>query len=169
MGYDTRVTGEIMFSPPLTWPEIKADRFNLKGHYDVMINPLGDVRDTDSGQEIVITADRLMPSWEEKGTYHALVEHVQKFIDVYGVGRTFTGHLDCEGEEQPDMWRVVIRDGHAVTVRAAVLWPEDATDLAEAVANATIQADEDSLVKVVIASHELATKLRKQFFEESGD
>lgn len=163
MGYNTRVTGEITFAPPLTWSEIKADKFNLQGHYAVMINPRRDVTDTDTSQETVITADRLLPSWEEKSRYDELVEHVQKFIDVYGFGRTFTGYFDCVGEEQPDMWRVVIRDGTATVVRAVVLWPEDVTDLAEAVATAVLAQNADALVEVVMSAQELLTKLRKQF------
>lgn len=54
-----------------------------------------------------------------------LVGEVQSAIDDFP-GHTFTGRLDCEGEENADMWRVVIRDGRAVRVEPRITWPEDA-------------------------------------------
>lgn len=140
MGYNTTVTGEIRFDPPLTWAEIKKDKFNLQNHYEVFIDPDKTIRETDEGQETIITADRLLPSWIDGKHYH-LEEHVQKFMDLYGTGRTFTGRFECVGEEQPDMWRLEVHDGRVAVTRAVVVWPEDTLGLYDVVRKKNPNAD----------------------------
>jgi hypothetical protein len=56
------------------------------------------------------TAVALVPTWEDSYKAYNLVEHVQEAIDAFP-DHTFTGRLDCEGDENTDLWRVVVRDG----------------------------------------------------------
>jgi hypothetical protein len=53
-----------------------------------------------------------------------LVTDAQAIIDV-SPGHVFTGRFDCEGEENADMWRLVIRNGRAVRIDAQIVWPDD--------------------------------------------
>lgn len=168
MSYNTRVTGEIRINPPLSWAEIKREKFHLEGHYEINLILDHDTRDTDTGQETVITGFLLKPDNEHAKNYH-IVEHLQRFADTYArKGRTLTGYFECEGEEQPDMWRLVIVEGKAKVVRAAVLWPEDVTDLAETIALAASSAEptQAMLGDVVVAAHALVTRLRETFAKQ---
>lgn len=40
------------------------------------------------------------------------------------VGITATGTVVCVGEEQPDIWRLVFKDGTVTTETARMVWPD---------------------------------------------
>lgn len=126
MGYYTRVTGELHIEPPLTWAEIKtvADSAFGDGCLDVTLDIREDTVDTDEGPLILKTAPALVPSWDEEYKAYNLVAHVQQAIDAFP-GHTFTGRLECEGEESGDLWRVVVRDGRAEKVTPRIVWPDE--------------------------------------------
>jgi hypothetical protein len=131
MGYTTCVDGEFAIEPPLTWNEIKASPFEPvgRGKYGAVGIDL-DLRveeasvDTDEGTLVRRTGTAL--AMREIDEYRArnLVEQVQSCIDLFP-GHAFTGRLDCEGEENTDMWRVVVRDGRAVKVTPRIVWPDE--------------------------------------------
>ncbi|MFF7096401.1 DUF6205 family protein [Streptomyces rubradiris] len=123
MGYNTSVDGEIRIEPPLTWREIKDSQFAGNG-LDVKLRIEVETVDTDEGPLMRKTAPALVPSWENKYKAYNLVAHVQQAIDTFP-GHTFTGRLNCEGEENGDLWRVVIRDGRAVKVTPRIVWPDE--------------------------------------------
>ncbi len=54
----------------------------------------------------------------------SLLDEVQVAIDAFP-GHDWSGRLDCEGEQNGDMWRVVIRDGRAVKVKPRIVWPDE--------------------------------------------
>lgn len=128
MGYNTSVEGSIAITPPLNWSQIKDSPFNpergrLDG-MDVVFAVDEETVDTHEGTLTRRTAEALVPAWEEAYKAYNLVKHVQQVIDAFP-GHDFTGHLECEGEENADMWRVVVRDGRAVKVTPRIVWPED--------------------------------------------
>jgi hypothetical protein len=126
MGYHTTVDGEIRIEPPLTWAEFKTSPFYGfdSCERDVRLKVDEEIVDTDEGQLIRRTAAALEGAWEGGFKAYHLMEHVQEAIDSFP-GHTFTGRLDCEGEEATDVWRVVIRDGVAVKVEPSIVWPDD--------------------------------------------
>lgn len=126
MGYCTRVTGEISIEPPLTWNEFKDSQFadGADSSMDVRLNVTEETVDTDEGQLIRKTAAVLIPSWDDSFKAYHLLEHVQRAIDEFP-SHTFTGRLDCEGEESGDLWRVVVRNGQATKVEPQLIWPDE--------------------------------------------
>jgi hypothetical protein len=128
MGYTTHVTGEFAITPPLTWPEFKDSEFaphNITETYDpdLILRVTEETVDTPDGPLLRRTATALaMRGIDEYRAYH-LLEQVQKAIDSFP-GHTFTGRLDCEGEDTGDLWRVLVRNGRAVKVEPEIVWPE---------------------------------------------
>jgi hypothetical protein len=123
MGYNTSVTGEIRIEPPLTWREFKDSPF-VGDSKDVRLRVEAETVDTDDGPLMRKTAVALAPAWEDSYKAYNLVEHVQQAIDAFP-GHTFTGRLECEGEENADLWRVTVRDGRAVRVEPRIVWPDE--------------------------------------------
>lgn len=130
MGYTTYVTGEFEITPPLTWNEFKDSEFaphNVKSSYEpgLILRVTEDSVDTDEGPLLRRTATALVMREISEYRERGLVQTVQRAIDSFP-GHTFTGRLECEGEENTDMWRVVIRDGRrAVRVEPRIIWPDD--------------------------------------------
>ena len=127
MGYNTSVSGEIRIEPPLTWREFKDSPFT-GNNKDVTLHVEADTVDTDDGPLMRKTATALVPTWEDSYKAYNLVEHVQEAIDAFP-GHTFTGRLDCEGEDNIDLWRVVVRNGRAVKVTPRIVWPDEDGEL----------------------------------------
>lgn len=129
MGYRTHVTGELNITPPLVWSEIRDTPFNASSldSYDGLMEVklrIQEVRvETDEGSLIRKTASTLIGAFEEGYKAYHLVDHVQMAVDAFP-GHTWTGRFDCEGEENGDLWRVVIRDGRAVKVTPRIVWPD---------------------------------------------
>ncbi|MEV4227264.1 DUF6205 family protein [Streptomyces bobili] len=129
MGYYTSVTGEIRIEPPLTWAEIKSNPLlpeteGGRSEYDVRLRIDEETVETDEGQMIRKTCSALVPAWDDSFKAYHLIEHVQFMVDTFP-GHTFSGRLDCEGEENGDLWRVVIRDGRAEKVTPRIVWPDE--------------------------------------------
>lgn len=129
MSYRTHVTGEFAITPPLTWNEFKDSKFtpeNVKGKWDVslVLRVAEDAVDTEEGPLLKRTATALAMREIDEYRERGLVAEVQSAIDSFP-GHTFTGRLDCEGEENTDMWRVVVRDGRAVRVEPRIVWPDE--------------------------------------------
>jgi hypothetical protein len=128
MGYTTHVRGEFAITPPLAWPEFKDSEFaphNITDRYDpeLVLRVSEETVDTDDGPLLRRTATALVMREIDEYRAYNLLDQVQKAVDAFP-GHTFTGRLDCEGEENTDIWRVVVRDGRAVTVEPRIVWPE---------------------------------------------
>ncbi|MEV5770126.1 DUF6205 family protein [Streptomyces antimycoticus] len=131
MGYITHVTGQFAIAPPLTWNEIKNSPFEPigRGAYgtadiDLTLRIDEEAVDTDEGQLVRRTASALVMPHIDEYRARGLVEQVQRCLDAFP-GHTFTGRLECEGEENTDLWRVVIRDGRAVKITPRIVWPDE--------------------------------------------
>lgn len=131
MGYYTTVEGEITITPPLAWNEFRNSPFNsasldtFDGMKNIKLRINEESVETDEGQLIRRSATALVAAWGDSSKYYYLVEHVQEAIDAFP-GHSFTGRLDCTGEEPGDIWRVIIRNGRATKVQPQLIWPADA-------------------------------------------
>jgi hypothetical protein len=123
VSYNTRVDGEIRIEPPLTWRDFKDSPF-FSNKKDVTFRVDEEPVTTDDGPLIRKTAVALVPTWEDSYKAYNLVAHVQEAIDAFPK-HTFTGRLECEGDENTDLWRVIIRDGRAVKVQPRIVWPDE--------------------------------------------
>lgn len=129
MGYHTYVTGEFEITPPLTWQEFKDSEFaphNIENTWepDLALRVVEEEADTEDGPLLRRTATALYMREIDEYRERGLVETVQRAIDSFP-GHTFTGRLECEGEENTDLWRVVIRDGRAVRIEPRIVWPDE--------------------------------------------
>ncbi|MBA4865966.1 hypothetical protein H1V43_32405 [Streptomyces sp. PSKA54] len=131
MGYITRVTGEFGITPPLTWTEIKSSPFEPVGRgaycaidIDLALRVEETSVDTEEGTLVRRTASALVMPYIDEYRARDLIEQVQRCLDLFP-GHTFTGRLECEGEENTDLWRVVIRDGRAVRIEPRIVWPDE--------------------------------------------
>lgn len=132
MSYTTHVRGEFTITPPLSWPEFKDSPFySATGEWDDLKRDviLLVSEDTNLVDASLIRRTATALAFAEISEYREenLVEHVQEAVDAFP-GHTFTGRLECEGEEDTDMWRVVIRDGRAVRVEPTITWPDESDD-----------------------------------------
>lgn len=136
MGYTTRVTGEFAIDPPLTWHEIKGSPFSFPSalgrivreyhanEFDLALRVNEETVDTEQGTLVRRTASALVMRQIDEYRERDLVQQVQRIIDLFP-GHTFTGRLECEGEENTDVWRVVVRDGRATRVEPRIVWPDE--------------------------------------------
>lgn len=129
MGYITHVTGEFAIEPPLTYSEFKDSPYSP--HYPAADDRLELVLrvdettvETDDGPLLRRTASALTMVEIDEYRAHGLLDAVQKAVDSFP-GHAFTGRLDCEGEENTDMWRVVVRDGRALKIVPQIIWPDE--------------------------------------------
>jgi hypothetical protein len=129
MGYTTHVVGEFAIEPPLTYAEFKDSKFapdNIVSSYNpsLALRVSEQVVEKEDGVFLRRTATALVMREIDEYRERGLVDEVQNAVDAFP-GHTFTGRLDCEGEENTDMWRVVVRDGRAVKVEPRIVWPDE--------------------------------------------
>lgn len=128
MGYYTAVSGELVASPPLTWAEFKDSPFLAPssgwGEREVKLRISEDTTETEEGQLIRRAAVALMPETDAASKFYNLLEHVQEALDAFP-GHTWSGRLECKGEEAGDLWRVVVRKGRAVRIEPTITWPDE--------------------------------------------
>lgn len=135
MGYRTRVEGEFQISPMLTWSEISASPFvqGKPGNGGILYKAKGidlellveeQEKPIDEGVAFIRTASRLVMPYIDEYKAYDLVEQVQKVVDMFP-DHTFSGELECEGEENTDIWRVEISGGRAVKVEPKIMWPKE--------------------------------------------
>ncbi|MYR60041.1 hypothetical protein GTY54_28690 [Streptomyces sp. SID625] len=131
MGYTTHVRGEFAIEPPLTWTEIKDSPFEavsthayLAHDIDLSLRVAETSIDTDEGALLRRTGTALVMREIDEYRERNLVQQVQQCIDLFP-GHTFSGRLECEGEENTDIWRVIVRDGRAVRVEPRIVWPDE--------------------------------------------
>jgi hypothetical protein len=129
MSYSTRVRGEFAIEPPLSWTEFKDSPFaphNIinRSNPDLVLQVEETTVDTSDGPLQRRTATALVMREIDEYNARNLLTQVQQAVDAFP-DRTFTGRLDCEGENNADMWRVVIRDGKATRIEPRIVWPDD--------------------------------------------
>lgn len=129
MGYITHVTGEFAIEPPLTYSEFKDSKFapdNITSSYtpSLVLRVSEQVVEKEDGVFLRRTATALVMREIDEYRERGLVDEVQSALDTFP-GHTFTGRLECEGDENTDMWRVVVRDGRASKVEPRIVWPDE--------------------------------------------
>lgn len=128
MGYVTHVKGEFSISPPLTWTEIKDTAYapdaNITERPDLFLRIDEESVDTAEGTLTRRSAAALVMREIDEYRAYDLLEQVQRAVDAFP-GHRWSGRLDCEGQENTDMWRVVIRDGKAQKVEPRIVWPDE--------------------------------------------
>jgi hypothetical protein len=131
MSYTTRVECEFAIEPPLTWKEVKNSPFEavstrayVAHDIDLVLRIEESSVDTDEGALVRRIGTALAMREVDEYRERNLVEQVQRCVDLFP-GHTFTGRLECEGEENTDIWRVIVRDGRAVRIEPRIIWPEE--------------------------------------------
>lgn len=129
MSNPTYIHGRIEINPPLTWAQIK-DSPHLKANArarslwpDAILDVTETTVHTDEGELTRREAIAIIPDEGAETSARTLLQDVQAIIDA-NPGHEFTGRFQCEGEENSDIWRVVIRDRRAVRIDAQIVWPE---------------------------------------------
>lgn len=129
MSYTTRVTGEFTISPPLAWNEFKDSPFSphtqaLDDELELVLRVDETTVQTDDGPLLRRTASALLMKEIDEYRARHLLQVVQQAVDAFP-GHTFTGRLECEGDDNADMWRVVVRDGRAIKIEPRIVWPDE--------------------------------------------
>jgi hypothetical protein len=118
MGYNTRVSGEIQITPPITYREMQAmglqkadlsyaDK-NLyyllreRNYADVAVRVELQMRDTDEGVLTAVAGIAIVPAWEDEFKAYTIEEDLRALVNALakaspGIVRTFHGRLDGEG------------------------------------------------------------------------
>jgi Family of unknown function (DUF6205) len=129
MSNPTRIEGRIEITPPLNWAQIKdspylnANARNGRSYPDVLFDVIETTVHTDAGELTRREAVAIVPT-EGETSARTLLDDVQAIIDA-SPGHEFTGRFQCEGEQNDDIWRVVIRDRKSVRVDAQITWPDE--------------------------------------------
>jgi hypothetical protein len=129
MGYITDFQGEITITPPIPWGQIKDSPWIPKAakdrDEDVMFQLVDTVTETTTGQSVTRTAVAVVSTWDEEARGYDIVEHLQRVVDAYP-DHEFGGHIDAEGEECADLWRLAVVDRKAVKIKPVITWPGEA-------------------------------------------
>lgn len=108
MSYTTRVTGKFTITPPLAWKEFKDSPFSPyppagDDRIELVLHVEEKTVETGDGPLLHRTAPALVMTEIDEYRAHGLLEVVQRAVDAFP-GHTFTGRLECEGEENTDLW-----------------------------------------------------------------
>jgi hypothetical protein len=121
----TTITGAIMIDPPIPHHLLKGSK-HLPGDAtnwpDLLFHITKQVKETDEGTLTSIQAEAIQSAGYETQGRTAEAE-LRAIVKEFGEGRTFTGYLNMEGEENTDMWRLVVRNGVVERVDAVITWP----------------------------------------------
>jgi hypothetical protein len=126
MSYTTRFRGEIRINPPIPADQTDNTGFGQPGTFgakDIALKVTEEPVDGVPGayRRLAVAVVPVMGAY----TAYRIVEHTQEIIDRWGDGRTFTGRIDCSGEEAGDVWRLEVHDGRAAEVRPRIVWADD--------------------------------------------
>lgn len=148
MGYNTYVTGSITMTPPIGWAEYQArpepltpgrhsyrhtetsadtERIEV-GSVALAVDAARTV-DTEGVERVTRQITAIVPRYDEPYKAYDLTTGINQVLADFGrtpdgTPRTFTGCLDGNGEDSPDLWRLYIRDGQAVYVTAEITYAE---------------------------------------------
>lgn len=127
MGNETRISGQIEITPPITWGELRKANWPTDNPYAKAIRLVIEETevDVDDGVMIRRAGTAIAPIHEDYYKAYDIDDHINEVVDAFGKDRTFTGYLEGEGEEPGDLWRLYIRNGAAERVRPQIVWPDD--------------------------------------------
>ncbi len=132
MGYYSSVYGRIMIDPPLTAPELReigvtgtasdyGRKFIPEGQNSLRVVVQDEYRDTDEGRLTIMRGVSLVVAYEEEFRAHTLEQDLGKLVDRW-LDR-LSGVLVVSGEDQGDVWRLVVTAGEVVREDAFLTWP----------------------------------------------
>lgn len=129
MGSTTRIEGEIRIDPPIPWAELQSSEFlAVKDDWgygnDLKFHVEETEVETDEGTLIRRSAVAVVEGGDERRGYH-VVEELQRIVDTFGKGRTFTGRLDLSCHDFMTQSRVKVVGGRAVQFEPTIVWPEE--------------------------------------------
>lgn len=59
------------------------------------------------------------------GKFYGLEDDINSLVGILGqVGISVKGVIECVGEEQPDIWRLVVKDGSVIREGVRMVWPD---------------------------------------------
>ncbi|WP_435111643.1 DUF6205 family protein [Nocardiopsis synnemataformans] len=118
MGYGVTFDGEITVDPPLNWGQIRRS----PASDDLEMVQDEKKTDTEEGQTLVISCARLRPQIEADG--YRVELQLQALVDIFGAAHTFGGYIECWGEDQGDLTRLVVREGKVLRIKPTITWPQ---------------------------------------------
>lgn len=126
MGTNSKFSGEITVTPPLTWNEIKATQMiDLVGKdSEVRLDIDERKTDTPDGTLTVKTCSRIIPTSDQPYRGYYVKEALQVILDQ-NPGHTFTGYIEARLEDLSSMCRFLIKDGKAVKANPVITWPDE--------------------------------------------
>lgn len=143
MGYRTVVAGEITITPPLTQAEMEAVDVVSRHHYlperwigttrrhnrdeevlDIAVRVEIDAHYEGDELRTTITGVALVGSWDDEFKAYYIEEDLQTMVNTFP-DHSFSGSLLLEGEDNLDIWRLAVHNGHDVVVlRPKLVWPD---------------------------------------------
>lgn len=128
MGYDTKLSGKIRFSPPVGWAKLKDCQFlgtdHINYHRALKLHVREDEVETDEGLVLRRSSSVIIPTWEGEARAFEIESDLQDIVDWLGAGHIYTGYIEGHGEEWDDIWRLCVSNGAAIKVDAQITWPD---------------------------------------------
>ena len=62
--------------------------------------------------------------FNDNGKFYGIDDEVKRLIEAVKAHTTVSGTIIGVGEEQPDIWRIVIKDNVATREEAQIVWPD---------------------------------------------
>jgi hypothetical protein len=127
MGYYSRMRGQIVISPPLSWSELQQVSDFLPGVPEskerlIRIELSTRHEETDQGTLTIKTGVSVVPTWDDEIKAYSIEKDMK---DLFGStvfeGHRLTGHILVLGEEQGDVTRF---DGTGVGEKAELRCPD---------------------------------------------
>lgn len=128
MGYRTYFQGRIDIEPPLNYAELK----DLKEYWydcttigkDIAIEVDIEKVEHDHGVTQVYWGRALIPASEDEYKGYDIEPQTRNLITKFSADHEFSGMIIAHGEENADIWRMVVRDNQLFTEHAALSWPD---------------------------------------------
>lgn len=131
MGYNSMISGSLVFSTHLWASEIRAVRAALGSHSCLTLDVESVRTDTDWGHSIEEKGIALVACSGEHKHYDFLNE-LQRIVDVIADECrantrqiSYTGRIDWEGERNEDLSRIKVIDGKVAQFEPEIVWPEE--------------------------------------------
>ncbi len=129
MGYLSHITGGCTIEPPLDAGELRllpSEDYGL-----VRIETVEDVRVVAEGILTVRTGTRLGLAWDDAVKAYDFESDVARAVAAVteaGDGHAVNGTFRVEGEDQGDVWRLVVTGGRIARENARLVWPDGTTE-----------------------------------------
>jgi hypothetical protein len=119
-GYDSRHTGSITITPPLTWAQTKSEV--LQNLRDLKLFTEETRTETETGITAVITAAAIVPAYSYPYNGYDIREELQSAINAFP-DHQFAGTITAQPEDPDGMpWQYTIRDRTVIRQTARYEW-----------------------------------------------